>query len=57
MYCSKGTKWMSAAQISGANDATLGRPRFNIPRNQLAFLLEARFSVPEILGVSVLTVG
>ena len=40
-------------------DATLGRPRFNIPRNQLAFLLEAQFLVPksaDILGVSVRTV-
>ena len=37
----------------------LGRPRFIIPRNQLAFLLEARFSVPrmaDILGVSVRTI-
>ena len=36
-----------------------GRPLFNIPRNQLAFLLEKHFTVPHIaaiLGVSVRTV-
>ena len=58
-YCSKGggTKWMSA-EISGANDFRCNI-WFNVPHNQLAFLLEARFSVPkiaEILGVSVRTV-
>ena len=40
-------------------DGTLGRLRFSIPRNQLAFSLEAQFSVPQIaniLGVSVQTV-
>ena len=36
-----------------------GRPPFLIPRNQLAFLLETRFTVPQIagiLGVSVRTI-
>ena len=38
---------------------TLGRPRFNIPYNPIAFLLESRFCVPriaDILGVSVRTI-
>ena len=36
-----------------------GRPPFLIPRNQLAFLLEKKFTVPHIagiLGVSVQTI-
>ena len=46
-------------EASVMSEGTLGRPRFIIPRNQLAFLLEAQFSVPriaDILGVSVRTV-
>ena len=34
---------------------TLGRPRFSIPRNQLAYLLEAQFSVPKFLVCPVAT--
>ena len=45
----------AAVVLSGA----VGRPRFEVPRHQLEFLLEAGFSVPEIsnlVGVSVSTV-
>ena len=46
-------------QASTLHNGSSGRPRFNIPRNQLACLLEKRFTIPqigEILGVSVRTV-
>ena len=43
-------------QVPTVTDVTLGRPRFSIPRHQLAFMLEAQFSVPIILGVSIRTV-
>ena len=46
-------------QVPTVTDVTLGRPRFSIPRHQLAFMLEAQFSVPRIaiiLGVSIRTV-
>ena len=41
------------------SETTIERPRFNIPRNQLAFLLEGRFTVPSsaaMLRVSVRTI-
>ncbi len=41
------------------HEGVSGRPRFNIPRNQLSCLLEKRFTVPQIagiLGVSIRTV-
>ena len=46
-------------QASLIYEDTPGRPRFDVPRNQLACLLEVRFTVPQIadiLGVSVRTV-
>ena len=38
---------------------SVGRPRFNIPRSQLVYLVENRFTVPQIasiIGVSVRTI-
>ena len=46
-------------QVFPNYENTPGRPRFDVPHNQLAYLLEVRFTVPQIadiLGVSVRTV-
>ncbi len=43
-------------QASAVHTGLNGRPRFHIPRNQLATLLETLFTVPGILGVSTRTV-
>ena len=34
------------------HDGSEGRPRLNIPRNQLAYMLERRFTAPQIAGRS-----
>ena len=33
------------------HDGSEGRPRLNIPRNQLAYMLERRFTAPQIAGI------
>ena len=43
-------------QSPGTCSERRGRPSFHIPQNQLAFLLEKQFIVPDILGVSIRTV-
>ena len=46
-------------QASVVHEGSIGRPRFDVPRNQLACLLEKRFTVPQIadiIGVSIRTV-
>ena len=46
-------------QASIVHEGSIGRPRFDIPCNQLAYLLEKQFSVPQIadiIGVSIRTV-
>ena len=48
----------SAYRAPTVHEGTSGRPRFDIPRNMLACLLEIRFTVPQIaniLGVSART--
>ena len=52
-------RYQNRYQTSIVHDGGPGRPRFDIPRTQLAWLLEKRFTVPQIadiLGVSVRTV-
>ena len=49
----------SGYQASAVYDGNVGRPKFNISKPQLEYLLETNFTVPEIssiLGVSVRTV-
>ena len=38
-------------QASAVHTGSNGRPRFHIPRNQLATLLETLFTVPQIAGI------
>ena len=54
-----GDNQQSGYQAPIVRDGSVGRPQFDIPRNQLVYLLEKRFTVPdisEILQVSVRTV-
>lgn len=53
----KPIEWYNQAPL--IHEETRGRPRFYVPRDQLACLLEVRFTVPQIaaiLGVSIRTV-
>ena len=46
-------------QASIVHEGSISRPRFDVPRNQLACLLEKQFSVPQIadvIGASIRTV-
>ena len=46
-------------QASVVHEGSIGRPRFDVLRNQLACLLEKRFTVPQIadiIGASIRTV-
>jgi hypothetical protein len=54
-----GNEQQSGYHAQIVRDGSVGRPQFDIPRNQLAYFLEKRFTVPdiaEILQVSVRTV-